>query len=266
MKRFFTWLKALFGFAMDRVEDPMIMIDQAKRDMQAALIKNQERGVQALTQKNNLQAMVSNVQAQIKKNEAQAGVALKQRNAFAPGTPEYIKFNQLALQFAGELQTNQAQLTTLQATLAQATAACDNVKKALENQQAQFRNKLAEAASLKAQYKSAQVQNAITKALDEFNVTDINQGFGAAAEKVQNMQSEAAARTELSSNSLAGRVMELESATHDMEAQTALSDLEQRLGLAQPVATTPTATVSVNTGAGSADDALNALSQRLGGN
>jgi phage shock protein A len=178
MKRFWKWLQALFNLFMDKVEDPMMMIDQAKRDMQESLVKNRERAVQAITQRNNLAALERNCKAQIERNKAQAAMALKQGN------------RPLALQFAKEMSVNEAQLGQLQAALAQADTACTNVKKAIERQESEFKKKLAEAAALKAQYKSAEVQNAIAKALEECNFDDINQGFGAAAEKVQNIESE----------------------------------------------------------------------------
>lgn len=247
----------LFNVFMDKVEDPMAMIDQAKRDMQESLIKNRELAVQAITQKNNLSGMVQNLQAQIERNKAQAGMALKQREAAAPGSPEWNNAQRLALQFAGELQTNQAQLVNLQASHAQATAACENVKKAIEHQETDFRKKLAEAAALKANYKSAQVQNAIEKALSEFNIVNTNEGFGAASEKVLNMQSEAAARAEMRSTSLAGKVAELEDATYDFGAQSALADLEKQLGF------TPHSDAVSSTN-NNAEDALNQLEQRLG--
>ena len=59
MKRFINWLKGLFNRTMDQLEDPEIMLDQAKRDMQTALQQNQEKAVQAITQKNNLEAMLN---------------------------------------------------------------------------------------------------------------------------------------------------------------------------------------------------------------
>ena len=58
MKRFINWLKAIFNRGMDRIEDPDIMLDQARRDMQGALIANREKAVQAITQKNRLQGML----------------------------------------------------------------------------------------------------------------------------------------------------------------------------------------------------------------
>jgi phage shock protein A len=264
MKRFLKWLSGLFNVFMDKVEDPMIMIDQAKRDMQESLVHNRELAVQALTQKNNLAAMVKAAESQVEKNKAQAGMALKQRESYAQGTPQYDNAQKLALQFAGEMQNNQAQLANLQASYEQADAACVNVKKACDRQEADFRKKLGEAAAMKANYKSAQVQNAIQKALSEFNFENINEGFGAAGEKIQNMQSEAAARTEMQNSSLAGKVAELEDASHDFEAQNALSDLEKQLGFAPTTVQTTAApqTVSVGTG-GTPGGALSDLTQRL---
>lgn len=263
MKRFFTWLKALFNAFMYKVEDPMIMIDQAKRDMQESLVKNRERAVQAITQRNNLAAMVKNAEKEIERNKAQAAMALKQRSQYAEGTPEYLKFHQLALQFAKTLAVNEAQLVDLRQAEATAGEACANVKKAIERQESEFKKKCAEAMSLKAKYKTAEVQNAISKALEELNFENVNEGFGQAEEKIQNMQSEASARNEMLGTSLASKVAELEDATADIEAESALANLEKQLGFAPSVSVETPATVSVGVG-GSADEALNALEQRLG--
>ena len=59
MKRFFNWLKALFNRTMDKVEDPEMMLDQAKRDMQASVIQNRERAIQAITQRNELEKLLN---------------------------------------------------------------------------------------------------------------------------------------------------------------------------------------------------------------
>lgn len=80
MKRFFSWIKAVFHRTMDKVEDPDIMLDQAKRDMQGALVANRERAVQAITQKNRLSAMLEEAKKKSATLESQAATALKQDN------------------------------------------------------------------------------------------------------------------------------------------------------------------------------------------
>ncbi|KAA0237045.1 MAG: hypothetical protein EDM74_10460, partial [Armatimonadetes bacterium] len=44
---------------MDKLEDPEMMLDQARRDMQQALTENREKAVQAITQKNRLENMLN---------------------------------------------------------------------------------------------------------------------------------------------------------------------------------------------------------------
>lgn len=230
MKRFFKWIQALFNLFMDNVEDPIMMINQAKKDMQDSLIQNRERAVQAISQKNNLTAMLKNSEAQVERNKGQAALALQQRQKFAPGTDEYNKFHMLALQFAKEIQVNQAQVEQLKSACLSAEQACENVKKAIERQESEFKKKIAEAMALKAKYKSAEAQNEITKALEQCNFDNINQGFGAAEEKIQNMESEALARTEMLNTSLSSKMAELENASADLEAESALANLEKQLG------------------------------------
>jgi phage shock protein A len=48
MQRFFNWLKAIFNRGMDKLEDPEIMLDQARRDMQATMSANQEKAFRPL--------------------------------------------------------------------------------------------------------------------------------------------------------------------------------------------------------------------------
>src|SRR3954464_491815 len=78
MKRFINWLKAVFNRTMDKVEDPDIMLDQARRDMQGALIANREKAVQAITQKNRLQGMLEDARKKSEQLEQQASMALNQ--------------------------------------------------------------------------------------------------------------------------------------------------------------------------------------------
>ena len=119
MKRFFAWLRALFNRGMDKLEDPEIMLDQARRDMQQALIANREKAVQAITQKNRLQSMLDEQERKSAQLEQQAGMALKQGN------------RELARGFLREKATTDQTIETLRGTLAQAVETVEAVKIAI---------------------------------------------------------------------------------------------------------------------------------------
>lgn len=238
MKRFFNWLKAIFNRGMDRIEDPDIMLDQARRDMQGALVANKEKAVQAITQKNRLQMMLEDERKKAAQLEGQAATALKQGD------------RELATQFMREKMNHDATIATLQQSYDQAVATVDQVKIAIKRQEEEVRKKTAEALAMKAQWKQAQIQNSISKALEGLTFENQFEGFGAAQERIREAQSEAAARQEMMGTSLQGRVMSMEDKARDMEAETELEKLEQRLGMRpQPADTTQTVSVSAAPGA-----------------
>jgi phage shock protein A len=238
MNRLFNWLKALFNRGMDKVESPDIMLDQARRDMQGALIANRERAVQAITQKNRLQGMLDEAKKKSAELEARAAMALKQGD------------RELATQFMREKMNNDASVTTLQQSYDSAAQTVDQVKVAIKRQEEEVRKKTGEALALKAQWKQAQIQNSISKALDGLTFENQFEGFGAAQDKIREAQSEASARQEMFGSSLQGKIMGMDDKARDMEAESELDKLEERLGLKPAPAPiiTPDLTQSVAVG------------------
>lgn len=248
MKRFFAWLRALFGRTMDSLEDPEIMLDQARRDMQSTLTANREKAVQAITQRNRLQQMLDEATKKSAQLEAQASTALRQGN------------RELAKQFLREKASNDATLETLKTTLAQAAETVDQVKVAIKRQEEEVKKKAAEALALKAQWKQAQIQESIGKALEGLTFENEYEGsFASARDKIKDKQASANARNEMMAGSIQGKMMEMEDATMDYAAEEELKKLEEKLGLSAPeiqnVATTSTDDL---------DAQLDQLEKRLG--
>lgn len=248
MKRFFAWLRAIFNRGMDKLEDPEIMLDQARRDMTQALVANREKAVQAITQKNRLQGMLDEATRKSAQLENQAAAALKTGN------------RELAKGFLREKATNDATIETLKTTLAQAVETVENVKVAIKRQEEEVRRKTAEALALKAQWKQSQIQSSITRALEGLTFENEYEGsFAAARERIADKQAEAAARTEMFSGSVQGKMMAMEDQAMDLTADEELRKLEEKLGLSTP-ATTETTTTTTST---DVDAELDALEKRL---
>lgn len=248
MKRFFAWLRALFGRTMDSLEDPDIMLDQAKRDMQSALTANREKAVQAIAQRNRLQQMLDEATKKANMQEQQAATALRQGN------------RDLARMLLREKASNDATIETLRTTLAQAAETVEQVKVAIKRQDEEVRKKTAEALALKAQWKQAQIQDSIGKALEGLTFENEYEGsFASARDKIQNKQAEASARNEMFAGSVQGKMMQMEDVTMDIAAEEELKKLEEKLGLTAPsiqnVQTTQTDDL---------DAQLDALEKRLG--
>lgn len=227
MKRFFRWLKALFNRGMDRLEDPDIMLDQARKEMQENLVANREKAVQAITQKNRLQSMLEDAKRRSAELESKATMALRQGN------------RDLARVFIREKANNDSTLTSLEASYQQALQTVETVKLAIKRQEEETKKKTAEALAMKAQWKQAQIQNSIAKALDGLTFETSFGSFEAAQERIRDAQSEASARQEMQASSVQGKLMEMEDQAIDYQAEEELQKLEERLGLreaAPPVA------------------------------
>ncbi len=238
---------------MDNLEDPDIMLDQARRDMQEALVQNRERAVQAITQKNRLQQMLDESTKKSAQLESQASMALQQGN------------RDLARQFLREKANIDGTVTALKTTLAQAVETVEAVKTAIKRQETEVRRKTAEALAMKAQWKQAQIQTSISKALEGLTFESEYEGsFAAIRDRIQDKQAEASARSEMMAGSLQGKMMQMEDQAMDYAAEAELKKLEEKLGLATPaeVGTSDQVTTNVD----SIEKELEKLEDRLNNN
>lgn len=223
-RRFFRYMRALIMGKLDQWEDPEVIINESLREMKENQVKNRERAVQAITQKNNLQNLVDQEEKLTRNLEAKATTALQAGN------------RELARQLLREKGLHDTTLTQLRGSLKQAEETSEAVKTAIRREEERFRVKTAEALALKANLKQSQIQIQINKALDGMQLDETVQSWDRAEERIKSMQSEAAARAEVAKTSVNSRLEALDDQQVDIEADKALADLEAKLGLG--VATT----------------------------
>ncbi len=227
LRRFFRYLRALIMGKLDELEDPQVIIDEAIREMKETQVKNRERAVQAITQKNNLQGLVAQEERASRNLEAKAALALQQGN------------RELARTLLREKALHDRTLEQMRVSLKQAEETAQAVKIAIQRDEERVRQKMAEALALKANMKQAEIQIAINKALDGMQMDDVSQSWDRAEEKIRAMQSEAAARAEVASTSMANRIAALEDQQADAESDRMLAELEAKLGMAPQSAQQP---------------------------
>lgn len=252
-KRFFRYLRALIMGKLDQWEDPEVIINESLREMKENQIKNRERAVQAITQKNNLQNLVDNEEKLTQNLEAKATLALQSGN------------RELARQLLREKGLHDATLQQLRASLKQAEDTSEAVKTAIRREEERFRVKTAEALALKANLKQSQIQIEINKALDGMQMDDTAQSWDRAEERIRSMQSEASARAEVAKTSVNSRLEALDDQQVDVEADRALQQLEAKLGLSQNTTTVTQTTPAVvaNAQESDIDRQLRELEQKL---
>jgi len=250
--RMWRYLKGLLGFKLDQLEDPDILLQQAQQEMKEASAKNRERAVQAITQKNNLQALVDQTQKTVDNLQAKAELALKNGD------------RDLARQLLVEKGQYETTLTTTKQSLQNAIDTTEAIKTALRREEERIRAKTAQALALKAQWKQSQIEISINKALDGFTTDGTDAAFERAQAKISNARSESSARTELAKEKLETRIASLDDMAASSNADAELDRMEQKLGL-KPAATTTTTTSTTAASVDDIDKQLQALEAKVGG-
>jgi phage shock protein A len=233
LKRVINLIKSLFGGVVDKLEDPELMLEQARRDMQEMHVRNRERAVVAITQKNNLQNQVDELQKQVDMLGQKAEFALKRGD------------KDLALQLLKEKQSYESSLVTAKETLTQAIETSEQVKVAIKREEEQLRQKTAETLALKAKWKQAQIQKEMEKQLQGMGAwEDSSNAFNVARTKINQTMNEASAMRELGQTNVNARLQQLEVSENDVAAQRELEQMEAKLGLGTTSSVPTTATVS----------------------
>ena len=228
--RIARYLRALIMGKLDELEDPEMIINEAVRDMKENQIRNRELAVQAITQKNNLQAEVDKLERTVAEYERRATLALQSGN------------RELAKQFLKEKALHDQTLISMRNNLVMASEASEKVKIAIKQEEERIRERTAEALALKTSMKQAQIQIKINQALDQFQYSDTEQTWTAAKERIQSLQSEAGARAEVAGTSMEARIREMEVSQMDVQADQALAELEQKLTIGNTPANNYTTT------------------------
>jgi phage shock protein A len=248
--RLIRYLKGLFGVGLDKMEDPEILLAQAQQEMKENQAKNRERAVQAITQKNNLQAEVDKTQKMVNNLQAKAELALKNGD------------RDLARQLLVEKGQYDSTLATMSGSLQSAQETIETIKTAMRREEERIRAKTAQAMALKTQWKQSQIEISINKAMEGMTTDGTDQAFERAQNKISSARSESAARTELAKDSLNGKLAGLDDMQANSAADDELAKLEQKMGLA-PAPTTSTPKTPTTTS--DIDKQLQELEARVGG-
>jgi len=248
--RIWRYLRALMLGKLDELENPEVLLQEAAREMRENLAANRQRAVTAITQKNNLKTMLDEQTKRVNQLDAQAEMAVKKGD------------RDLARRILREKLTFQETMVGTQASYDQAVQASEAVKVAIRRQEETVRQRTAEALAKRAQWKQAQIQIEIDKALTGLTFEDESSAWERAGEKIRSAQSEAAARAELSQSSIQAKIANLQDDTVDAEADKALQELESRMGVSEVPVAQPT--VQVGQGMTDVERELAELESKLG--
>ncbi len=207
------------GAALDKIENPEMVLQQTIRDMRDRVpeLNNSVAQVMAterllLKQKENLSTQVVDLDSKIK-----ASVKMGR--------------DDIATAYIGQLQQAQMDLgrTTVQADHAQ--VASKQALKARDNYVLNMKKRSAEAMQLISAAKQAKLQEQLAQTMDTFNIGDDSSTFNEMREKIDRRVAAAEAKLQLGSASVDSQMQDIEREAMDIQLQDKLLEYKSQMGM-----------------------------------
>jgi phage shock protein A len=211
--------RASTGAALDKMENPELVLQQTIRDMRDRVpeLNNSVAQVMAterllLKQKENLSSQVVDLDSKIK-----ASVKMGR--------------DDIATAYIGQLQQAQLDLerTTVQAEHAQ--IASKQALKARDNYVLNMKKRSAEAMQLISASKQARLQEQLAQTMETFNIGDDSSTFNEMREKIDRRVAAAEAKLQLGTSSVDNQMQDIEREAMDIQLQDKLLEYKQNMGL-----------------------------------
>jgi phage shock protein A len=224
------YLMALFGAKIDEYADPKVQIQQAIEEAQHQHQALTQQAAAVIGNQRQLEMKLSRQMSEVEKLQAQAKQALvladKQR---ADGNEdEAQKYEQTAQIFATQLVSAEQAMEDLKTLHDQSIGAAQQARKAVDDNAMMLRQKLAERTKLLSQLEQAKMQEQVANSLQsmsELAAPGNTPSLDEVREKIERRYANAMGRAELASNSVEGRMLEVQKSSLDMAGNARLEQI-----------------------------------------
>ena len=245
VKKWWKYLTAKLTGSFNERADPKVQLEQAITEARSAHIRLREQAANVIANQKQSELRLNSKLAELEKLNANARQALVMA-ADADKAGDAAKaqqYNSAAETIANQLIQVEKDVESLKSMVLESAKASDQAKAAVEQNSRLLQEKIAEKSKLMSQLDQAKMQEEMNSAMAQLNEhigADVP-SFEEVREKIEARYTRAKARSELSEASVESRVLEVEQATANVEAQSRLSQLRSELGLDSGQAAAPAA-------------------------
>jgi phage shock protein A len=252
LRRWWKYLTAAFSSKVEEKADPKIQIEQAIEEAkrQHELLSQQAAAV--VGNQKQLELKLGRAIEEVEKLQGSARQALLMADEARRGgdTAGSAQYEDAAQSFAMKLVTEESSMTDLKGLHDQSITAAIAARKAVETNALNLQKQLAERSKLLSQLDNAKMQERMNSALKQMNELSPKGDVPSLAEvrdKIETRYAKALGESEIRTDSVGSKMMEVEKAQLDSEAASRLDALRVGLGLA-PAHKEPQATSTVEAG------------------
>jgi phage shock protein A len=224
------YLMALFGAKIDEYADPKVQIQQAIEDAQRQHQALVQQAAAVIGNQRQLEMKLSRQMDEVQKlgGSARQALVLADKSRGEGEANQATEYEKTAQIFATQLVAAEQSMEDLKTLHDQALSAAAQARKAVENNASILQQKLAERTKLLSQLEQAKMQETVARSLESMsslaapgNVPSLDE----VREKIEQRYATAMGRAELASNSVEGRMLEVQKSSLDMAGASRLEQI-----------------------------------------
>lgn len=234
-RKWWNYLTAKLTGSFNERADPKVQLEQAIAEGRNAHSRLKEQAANVIANQKQSELRLNGKLTELEKLNANARQALiMAADAEKAGdAAKAQQYNGAAETIANQLIQIEGDVESLKSMVLESAKASDQAKAAVQQNARVLQQKIAEKSKLMSQLDQAKMQEEMNSAmaqLTEHIGADVPT-FEEVRDKIEARYTKAKARSELNDTSVESRVLEVEQATANIEAQSRLSQLRSELGL-----------------------------------
>jgi len=224
------YMMALFGAKIDEYADPKVQIQQAIEDAQRQHQALVQQAAAVIGNQRQLEMKLSRQMSEVEKLQGMArqALVLADRARASGDEAEAQKYESTAQTLATQLVSGEQSMEDLKTLHDQALAAAGQARKAVETNATVLQQRIAERSRLLSQLEQAKMQETVAKSLESMSslaAPGNTPSLDEVRDKIETRYANAMGRAELASNSVEGRMLEVQKSSLDMAGSSRLEQI-----------------------------------------
>ena len=243
LKRWWKYVGTKLGMSFEERADPKVQLEQALDEAQEQHRRLKEQAASVIANQKTTEMQLERKMEELEKLNANARQAvLMADEATTKGdAAKATEYTHAAEAFANRLIALEAEIEGLKAMALQAAQASDQAKAAVTQNSAVLQKKLAEKQKLLSQLDQAKMQEQLNVTLGSLSET-VGQDVPTLDEvrrKIEQRSAKASASAELQGSTVESKMLEVEHAAMNTEAQARLEQIRSQRGLSSSAEAAP---------------------------
>ncbi len=235
LRRFWKYLGAKLNSSFNEKADPKVQLEQAITEAQDQHRRLKEQAANVIANQKQTEMRLDRAMDELEKVQANArqAVLMADEAAKSGDASKVAEYTSAAESFANRLIAVESEVEGLKQLALQSSQASDQAKAAVQQNATQLQKRLSERNKLLSQLDQANMQEQVNKAMSSLSET-VGQDvptFDEVRDKIEARYAKAKGASELAESSVESRMLEVEQAAANSEAQARLAQIRAQLGL-----------------------------------